>query len=75
MIKTGDEKNLAPEIREKQLAKGTHDSPCLAVCDYDGLFKECQTCHMRMTEKKLWITADSDMKASILRAVESRSQR
>jgi len=74
MIKTGDDKGLSPELIKKQKEKGTYDSPCLSICDYDGLFKQCATCSMRKAEKKLWKTGDADMKGSILRAVEKRNK-
>ncbi|MBT7609697.1 MAG: DUF1289 domain-containing protein [Bacteriovoracaceae bacterium] len=72
MIKTGQEKNLIAELIEKQKEKGTYDSPCMSICDYDGLFKQCRTCSMRKAEKNLWKTGDLDMKGSILRAIEKR---
>jgi predicted Fe-S protein YdhL (DUF1289 family) len=73
MTKTGPEKNLTPELIEKQKQKGTYDSPCMSICDYEGLFKQCGTCHMRKAEKNLWKTGDSDMKSSILRAIDKRT--
>ena len=72
MLKVGDEKELSPELVEKQKMKGTYDSPCLSVCNYEGVFHQCQTCFLRKAEKKLWKTGDEDMKSSILRAVRSR---
>ena len=72
MVKTGDEKKLSPELVEKQKAKGTYDSPCMSICDYEGVFKECQTCHMRMSEKNLWQTGDGIMKSTILNAIKKR---
>ena len=75
MVKTSDEKNLSPELKEKQIAKGTFDSPCMSVCNYDGLFKQCQTCQMRKAEKNLWITADQSMKDTILRSVAKRQEK
>ena len=74
MIKTGDDKQLTPELVQKQQEKGTYDSPCMSVCDYDGVFKQCKTCSMRKSEKNLWKTGDYDMKGTILRAVDSRSK-
>ena len=72
MVKTGDEKALSESLKELQLGKGTYDSPCMSICNYDGLFKECQTCHLRQVEKKLWKTGNQDMKETILRAVGKR---
>jgi predicted Fe-S protein YdhL (DUF1289 family) len=73
MIKLGDDKNLSPELVEKQKSKGTFDSPCFSICNYEGLFKQCGTCKMRKAEKNLWKTGDQDMKGSILRAIVKRS--
>lgn len=72
-MKTGDEKKLTEELKKLQLEKGTYDSPCMSICNYEGLFKECQTCHMRQAEKKLWKTGDQIMKDTILRAVAARN--
>lgn len=72
MIKTGLEKNLSDALVQKQKEKGTFDSPCMSVCNYEGMFHECQTCHMRKSEKNLWKTGDDGMKKSILRALTSR---
>lgn len=73
MIKTGDEKELSDELKEKQKAKGTYDSPCMSICNYEGLFDQCKTCSMRKVEKKLWKEADGSMKEQILRAIKGRS--
>ena len=72
MVKTGDDKNLSPKVAEKQKLKGTYDSPCHSVCNYEGLFKECGTCHMRKSEKNLWKTGDPLMKQTILNAIKKR---
>ncbi len=71
-MKTGDEKKLKPEFVEKQKAKGTYDSPCMSICNYEGLFNQCQTCNMRKVEKKIWKEADTSMKEQILRAIKGR---
>lgn len=73
MVKTGELKDLPPELIEKQKNKGTYDSPCMSICDYQGLFKQCQTCLMRKAEKSVWKTGDDDMKDTILRAVNNRA--
>jgi predicted Fe-S protein YdhL (DUF1289 family) len=75
MIKTGDEKKLSDALIEKQKSKGTYDSPCMSVCNYIGLFNECQTCSMRKVEKSLWKTGDDDMKGSILRSMNGRTSK
>ena len=72
MIKTGADKNLSEDLVTKQKEKGTFDSPCMSVCNYEGMFHECQTCHMRKTEKNLWKSGDDGMKSSILRALAKR---
>ena len=74
MVKTGELKNLTPELVEKQKSKGTFDSPCMSICDYAGLFKQCQTCSMRKAEKSLWKTEDDSMKETILRAINCRQK-
>ncbi|MCO4755403.1 MAG: DUF1289 domain-containing protein [Bacteriovoracaceae bacterium] len=73
MIKTGDQKDLSDKLREKQKSKGTYDSPCLSICDYEGVFKQCATCRMRKAEKSAWKSGDSMMKDTILRAIGKRS--
>jgi len=40
MVKTGDEKDLSEKLIEIQKKKGTYDSPCTSICNYDGLFKQ-----------------------------------
>jgi predicted Fe-S protein YdhL (DUF1289 family) len=72
MVKTGELKNLTAELVEKQKSKGTFDSPCMSICNYEGLFKQCQTCNMRKAEKSLWKTEDNSMKETILRAISGR---
>lgn len=72
MVKTSDEKQLSPELKAIQLEKGTFDSPCMSICDYDGVFKQCQTCQMRKAEKNLWKTGDQSMKETILRSIAKR---
>ena len=57
---------------EKQKAKGTYDSPCMSVCNYEGVFKECQTCHLRQAEKNLWPNGDEQLKGTIIRAITRR---
>ena len=74
MVKTGDEKNLSDALKEKQKTKGTYDSPCMSVCNYEGLFKDCQTCGMRKAEKELWKQGNDDMKDDILRAINKREK-
>lgn len=74
-MKTGDEKKLKAELIEKQKAKGTYDSPCMSICNYEGLFDQCKTCSMRKVEKKLWKEADSSMKEQILRAIKARADK
>ena len=72
-MKCGDDKGLSQSLKELQIEKGTFDSPCMSVCNYDGLFKQCQTCQLRQAEKKLWKEGDTSMKETILRAVKSRT--
>jgi len=74
MLKTEDAKELDLALKEKQKNKGTYDSPCMSICNYAGLFKQCATCSMRKVEKKLWKSAGRDMKEIILRAVAKRIQ-
>lgn len=73
MIKTGDEKELSLNLCEAQKKKGTYDSPCMSICDYQGVFKECATCNMRKAEKKLWKSADQSMKEMIIRSIIKRT--
>ena len=71
-MKCGEEKGLSKELKTKQLEKGTFDSPCMSVCNYEGLFKECGTCGMRKAEKSLWKQGDSMMKDQIIRSISRR---
>lgn len=73
-MKTGDDKELPEKLKEKQKAKGTYDSPCMSICNYEGLFDQCQTCNMRKVEKKIWKEADGSMKEQILRAIKGREE-
>lgn len=73
-IMLNKEKILSPEIIEKQKLKGTYDSPCLSVCDYDELTSKCQTCGMLKTEKTAWKQGDPLIKKSILENIEKRNQ-
>ena len=72
MVKTGDDKNLSKALIKKQKEKGTYDSPCMSICSYDGLFKQCQICQMRKAEKNIWKTGNQDMKETILRSLSKR---
>ena len=72
MIKTGDEKKLSKALIEKQKEKGTYDSPCMSICNYDGLFKQCQTCQLRKAEKNIWKEGNQEMKETILRSISKR---
>jgi predicted Fe-S protein YdhL (DUF1289 family) len=71
-INTGDDKKLDEELIAKQKMKGTYDSPCMSICDYDGSFEECQTCFLRKEEKKLWKVSCSEVKTKILETLELR---
>lgn len=66
MIKVGDDKLLSAKLTEKQKLKGTFDSPCMSICDYDGAYEQCQTCFLRKDEKKLWKSSGPKVKADIL---------
>ncbi len=70
-----DKSSLSPRLVEKQKMKGTYDSPCMSICDYEGEFFECQTCGMRKEEKQLWKIASQDKKDILLRDIGKRSQR
>lgn len=72
MVKTGDEKGLNEALTKRQKEKGTYDSPCMSVCDYEGLFNQCRTCKLRKVEKKLWKENAPGMKDTILRAINKR---
>ncbi|MBT4793053.1 MAG: DUF1289 domain-containing protein [Halobacteriovoraceae bacterium] len=74
MLKTGDQKKLSIELKAKQISKGVYDSPCVSICDYDGLFKQCQTCRMRQAEKTLWKTEGQSFKDTVLRAISKRKK-
>lgn len=74
MVKTGDEKKIKKELVEKQKEKGTYDSPCMSICNYEGFFDQCMTCSMRKVEKKIWKKADSSMKEQIMRAIKGRAK-
>ncbi len=47
-------KNLAISKQIKQRLKGTHDSPCLSICNHKQGDRVCQACGMVREEKKGW---------------------
>ncbi|MCB0420366.1 MAG: DUF1289 domain-containing protein [Bdellovibrionales bacterium] len=69
-----DKSHLSPEIIDKQKLKGTYDSPCMSICDYDEKTTICQTCGMSSEEKKTWKVADSLQKQEILKSVQKKRQ-
>lgn len=58
-----NKESLSLELIEKQKSKGTYDSPCMSVCNYDDT-GQCQTCLMFQVEKQKWkVSSDSDKAA------------
>jgi len=47
-------KPINAKKRIQQRIKGTLDSPCLSICNYDDLDKICRTCGMIKDEKRRW---------------------
>ena len=69
-----DKSSLSKRLIEKQKMKGTYDSPCMSVCDYEGEYLECQTCGMRKDEKQLWKISDQSQKSQLLDMIFKRRQ-
>jgi len=67
-----DKSMLSDFLVEKQKAKGTFDSPCMSICDYDQETSQCQTCGLIKDEKKLWKISDTPVKEKIAQAVIER---
>lgn len=67
-----DKSSLSERLVEKQKMKGTYDSPCMSVCDYEGEYFECQTCGMRKDEKQHWKVSDDKKKSELLDAIFKR---
>ncbi len=67
-----DKSNLSDRLVEKQKLKGTYDSPCMSICDYEGEQLQCQTCGMQKAEKASWKVADSSEKEAILNDIMAR---
>lgn len=67
-----DKSHLSQEIQEKQKIKGTYDSPCMSICNYDEESTICQTCGIKREEKQTWKVADATGKQLILKALEER---
>jgi predicted Fe-S protein YdhL (DUF1289 family) len=68
-----DKTNLSDFLIEKQKTKGTFDSPCMSICDYDQDSSVCQTCFLKKDEKRLWKISDSSVKEDIALEVMKRS--
>lgn len=69
-----DKSSLSPELAEKQKMKGTFDSSCLSICDYDEA-GFCQTCQMNVAEKRVWKVSDQTQKADIIKLVLARQEK
>jgi predicted Fe-S protein YdhL (DUF1289 family) len=70
-----DKSMLSDYLIEKQKAKGTYDSPCLSVCDYNLDTDVCQTCGLIKDEKKLWKVSDITIKEKIAHDVIERTSK
>jgi predicted Fe-S protein YdhL (DUF1289 family) len=64
--KTFDKSHLPLETQEKQKSKGTWDSPCMSVCNYEGENLLCGTCGFLKAEKPQWVQGDETVKNQIL---------
>lgn len=69
-----DKSKLSIEIQERQKLKGTYDSPCMSVCNYEGPENICQTCKMKKEEKIKWISADSEQKEELINDILKRKK-
>lgn len=67
-----DKSGLSERLVEKQKLKGTFDSPCMSICDYNQETNICQTCGLMKEEKKLWKVSDDVAKDQIANAVINR---
>ena len=67
-----DKYRLSPSLKAIQKEKGTYDSPCLSICDYDPDTSTCQTCSMKKLEKTAWKKADSKAKEILASAINKR---
>lgn len=71
-MKTGEEKDLPQRLILKQKEKGTYDSTCLSICNYEGEEMICQTCFMKKSEKVIWKKGSEAEKKNILKAIAER---
>ncbi len=69
-----DKSKLSDHLREKQKIKGTFDSPCMSICNYDSATSVCQTCGLMKEEKKLWKVSDDSVKEKIATSVIERTE-
>jgi predicted Fe-S protein YdhL (DUF1289 family) len=70
-----DKSSLSLALIEKQKAKGTYDSPCLSVCNFNPENDQCQTCNMFKLEKTKWKSASPDEKEELaLRFIKRNAQ-
>jgi predicted Fe-S protein YdhL (DUF1289 family) len=51
-----DKSSLSLALKETQIGKGTYDSPCMSVCDFNPETDQCATCLMFKAEKTKWKT-------------------
>jgi len=69
-----DKSKLSDILQQKQKEKGTYDSPCMSVCNYDQASSICQTCFLMKDEKKSWKVGDIQIKTKISIKVDFRKK-
>jgi predicted Fe-S protein YdhL (DUF1289 family) len=60
-----DKSSLSSTLKEIQLEKGTYDSPCMSICDFNSDTDQCQTCLMYKVEKTKWKTGSASEKEAL----------
>lgn len=58
-------KNLGVRRRIQQRIKGTHDSPCMAICTHKQGDVVCKGCGMLREEKRAWKRSDPNQKEEV----------
>ena len=69
-----DKSQLSESLAARQREKGTYDSPCMSICDYNPTSTICETCKMKKLEKKAWKAADSNEKEVLANIIIKRSE-
>lgn len=67
-----DKSSLSKALKERQIDKGTYDSPCMSVCNFSDINDLCQTCYMYKKEKTEWKIANKERKAEMSKVFKQR---